>query len=128
MGKPLILVVEDEGDVRDGLAAVLRFEGYPVITAGDGRQALVLLQTGLRPCLILLDLMMPVMDGIEFRQKQREHPALRDIPVLVLSGVVHLFNDARGMNVAGMLKKPVDIDAMLGLVAAHCGPPSLLSS
>jgi len=81
-----ILVVDDDRDIRDSLVEVLGEHGYPVIGAGNGVEALEILRTSAPPpSLILLDLMMPVMDGREFRERQLENPALADIPVIVIS-------------------------------------------
>jgi len=75
-----VLVVEDDRDVRESLVAVLEDAGYRVMSAADGRAALDLLRAGPRPAVILLDLMMPVMDGFEFRAEQVRDPSLADVP------------------------------------------------
>ena len=82
-----ILVVEDTLDTRESLAFILRHKGYEVRTAADGQEALEQLKAGARPDLILLDLMMPTMDGWEFTNRLRQHPALASIPVVVVSVV-----------------------------------------
>jgi CheY-like chemotaxis protein len=71
---PTILVIDDQPDARAGLEIMLRRDGYTVETAANGREALDKLWRGLRPCIILMDLMMPVMTGYEFRQEQMEYP------------------------------------------------------
>jgi CheY-like chemotaxis protein len=81
----VILLVEDDLAIHDSLGESLEQSGYLVITAVDGREALALLRSGVRPSAILLDLMMPVMDGWDFRQEQRRDPTLRDIPVVVIT-------------------------------------------
>jgi CheY-like chemotaxis protein len=81
----VILLVEDDLAIHDSLGESLEQSGYLVIAAVDGREALALLRSGVRPSAILLDLMMPVMDGWDFRQEQRRDPALRDIPVVVIT-------------------------------------------
>ena len=80
-----ILVVEDDGDVREALVQLLEFEGYRVTSATNGRDAIDQLRAGAAPNLILLDLMMPVMDGPQFRAAQLGDPGLAAIPVIVLS-------------------------------------------
>ena len=81
----IVLVVDDDQAVRDALRELLETEGYAVEEAADGRSALQRLQAGLRPSVILLDLMMPVMDGWDFRQAQLADPNLRDLPVLIIT-------------------------------------------
>src|SRR5262245_24697691 len=82
-----ILIVEDDADLRDMMAQLLTLEGFKTETVANGRDALEYLQKGDPPDLILLDLMMPVMDGWEFRRRQREDPALANVPVVVLSAL-----------------------------------------
>src|SRR5689334_6104245 len=79
-----ILVVDDDEDILEALRDLLRDEGYDVVAARDGRTALERLRGGLRPRLILLDLMMPTMNGYEFRREQRADPALAGIPTIVV--------------------------------------------
>jgi CheY-like chemotaxis protein len=80
-----ILVVDDDRAVLNALTELLESEGYKVTTAIDGLDALDQLRGGLRPCAIVLDLMMPVMDGWDFRHEQMKDQALRDIPVVVIT-------------------------------------------
>ncbi len=115
-----VLLVEDDWNVREALAAVLEDSGHEVKVASDGAEGLQLLRAGLRPCVILLDLMMPVMDGFAFRREQRADPALTDIPVIVVSGSVRTMDEVCDMNVAAVLPKPINCDRMLGLVAELC--------
>src|SRR5262245_41627253 len=82
---PLILLVEDHDSVRSALARLLRHEGYEVALADNGAQAFDQLRGGLRPCLILLDLTTPVMNGWEFRRRQLAEPELAGIPVVILT-------------------------------------------
>jgi CheY-like chemotaxis protein len=114
-----VMLVEDDWDVREALAATLR-EFHEVRVASDGAEALQLLRAGLHPCVILLDLMMPVMDGFAFRREQRADAALVDIPVIVVSGAVSTINEVREMMVAAVLPKPIDCERMLRLVAELC--------
>src|SRR6476619_4917232 len=82
---PRLLLVEDDVPVRDSLREALQEEGFRVVTAANGRDALAVLRRGPRPDAILLDLMLPVMDGWDFRQEQLRDPALSDIPTFVVT-------------------------------------------
>ncbi|MBS1817681.1 MAG: response regulator [Acidobacteria bacterium] len=113
-----VLIVEDDADLREMMAQLLLLEGYRAETAANGRDALEYLHRGDRPELILLDLMMPIMDGWEFRRRQVEDPAIAQVPVVVLSAL----DPARGadLNGAAFLKKPLDFDRLLELVRRFC--------
>lgn len=113
---PLVLLVEDDPDVSDAITIALEVFAIPVQRAANGRLALDRLQQGLRPSVILLDLMMPVMDGHEFRQAQRSDPALADIPVVVLSAQAVPDDVAAQLGATRWLKKPVDIADLLRAV------------
>src|SRR6185295_16292760 len=80
-----ILVVDDDSDIRDSLREVLEDEGYSVACVGNGREALEFLHREPRPRVILLDLMMPIMDGWQFRREQKRDPAIADIPLIVIT-------------------------------------------
>jgi len=114
-----ILVVEDDADVRDVLTQCLHAEGYTVDQAANGQEALDHLYAGLLPCLILLDLKMPVMDGPEFRRQQLAYPAWVDIPVVVSSLVdgAHL---ASLLRPAAFLAKPFQIADLLTIAREYC--------
>jgi CheY-like chemotaxis protein len=86
MGEP-VLVVEDDPDLREMMEQLLHLEGFAPLTAPNGREALNLLDAGAPVKVILLDLMMPVMDGWEFRRQQRANPKLAHIPVVVMSAI-----------------------------------------
>src|SRR5690242_18809643 len=113
----VVLVVDDEAEMAESHRMVLEARGYEVVTAADGVQALQILRRGLRPCVILLDLMMPVMDGIEFRRQQAADGSIADIPVVVLSEVEELLDFVPLGQVAGCYRKPVDWDVVLGIIA-----------
>ena len=115
-----ILVVEDDPDIRDALAAVLETEGYDVAKASDGQEALGQLRTSATPSLILLDLYMPVMNGWAFRAEQLRDPKLASIPVVVVSADSRVANRAADLGAAGWVGKPIDFDRLLALVAIHC--------
>ena len=119
------MIIEDDEDLRLDLAELLRMEGYTVETAGNGREALdhlvgQLRKTGTLPCVILLDLMMPVMNGWDFRAEQLRVPKLASVPVLVLSGAADVAEQATGLHAAGYLTKPVEIDDLCQSVEKHC--------
>jgi len=116
-----VLVVDDDRDIRDVLTDALEAEGYRVVTAADGQEALDWLRKGAaRPCVILLDLMMPRLDGMQFRTETLNDPELAVIPVVVLSADPSIINTAKSLNFAGSLRKPVPLEALLAAVHAHC--------
>jgi CheY-like chemotaxis protein len=115
-----ILIVEDDLDIRDVLTQVLEFEGYQVVGVGNGREALDYLRNNPRPGLILLDLMMPVMDGWQFRAQQQQDPELNQIPVVILSADGNVYQKAATIRAAGYLKKPVELETLLDTVGRHC--------
>jgi CheY-like chemotaxis protein len=112
-----ILIVEDDLDVRDALVQVLEFEGYDVTSATNGREAIDRLRAGVAPSLILLDLMMPVMDGPQFRTAQLDEPRFATIPVVILSADSGVDQKATAMGAAAYLKKPIEVDNLLEIVA-----------
>jgi CheY-like chemotaxis protein len=113
-----VLIVEDDDDLREMMAHMLTIEGFDAATVPNGREALKYLQTGEKPHVILLDLMMPVMDGWEFRRRQQADPDLAPVPVIVLSALDQ--SRAATVDAAAFLKKPLDFDRLLELVREHC--------
>lgn len=113
-----ILVVEDDRDLRESLADALELEGYGVVSVEHGEAALRHLSSGTRPCVILLDLMMPVMDGWTFREAILKDAALASIPVVVMTAV----NPGRTKGVAAdvILYKPLQMDSVVDVVQQHC--------
>jgi len=111
-----ILLVEDDYDVREALVETLRDRGYEVQTAADGEQALKVLRGGLRPGLILLDLMMPRMSGSEFRMAQVRDPELSVFPVVLLSADGRMEEKAQALKVDGAVRKPIDLDELFGVI------------
>ena len=112
-----VLVVDDDDDIRDTIVAVLEDEGLPVRGAANGREALDLMQRE-RPCLVLLDLMMPVMTGAELVAEMRGDVALAPIPVVLLSAWSR--DAGRVEAVQGRLHKPVGLTALLDVVSRYC--------
>lgn len=110
-----VLVVDDHVDVLESLEAIFAYDGYRVETASNGREALDKLRDGIRPCAILLDLMMPVMDGWEFRRRQVEDARLRNIPTIVVSAAGR--ERLAQISADAYLSKPVDMDELLERVA-----------
>jgi CheY-like chemotaxis protein len=111
-----VLVVEDDHDVRVAVRLILEDEGYQVESATDGRRALERLECSERPDLILLDLMMPGMDGWEFATRLRAHPRLRSIPIVIISA----FDELPPPGVVAFLRKPLKSDAVLQLAERYC--------
>jgi len=110
-----ILVVEDDADLRDAMLELLQGFGRGAIGAANGEQALNILRSGLQPCVILLDLMMPGMDGWTFRREQMRDGRIAGIPVIVLSAHP---DPRRGGNLQGtdVLRKPLNFDRLLELL------------
>jgi CheY-like chemotaxis protein len=116
-----ILVVDDDPDIRETLVEILETEGCDAVGASNGVEALTVLRGGgLQPCLILLDLMMPIMDGFTFRDEQRRDPALCDIPVVVISAYREPARNAEVVDAAGHLEKPIPLARLLGFVEEFC--------
>ena len=116
-----VCVVDDDADIREALSDVLSLEGYDVISAGDGESALGLLRKRRSDCrLILLDLMMPEMNGWEFRRQQLQDPSIAEIPVLLLTGAGTAAKSIDELHVAGTIEKPVELDTLLAEVAHYC--------
>ena len=117
MKRPTLLVVDDDADIRECLSDYLADEGYQVRTASDGLEALTLLQQErVRPCLMLLDLMMPRLNGWQVLEQMEAHPELARLAVVVVSA------SHQTPGAVPMLRKPIDIQALLGLVHSHCRP------
>jgi len=119
-GARRILVVEDDADLRESVAQSLLEEGYDVEVAGDGRAALNALDR-VGADLVLLDLMMPIMSGWEFRERQRNSPAFAHIPVVVMSATSTL--EAAAIEAADLLPKPLSLPELLQMVRRHVGAP-----
>jgi CheY-like chemotaxis protein len=113
-----ILLVEDDTDIRTTLKEVLELEGYDVVPAGNGKEAFDALQTmDVHPCLILLDLMMPIMNGWEFLEAQQATAMLASIPVVVVSAAG---DKARSAKAHGFIKKPIEVDGLLKMIKQYC--------
>ena len=110
-----VLVVEDHADLREMISVLLEAEGYEVRTAENGAAALDVLARE-RPSVILLDLMMPVMSGDEFRQRQLADPRYKDVPVICMTAAHDGRERAARLRANEYFQKPVDFDRLLGAV------------
>ncbi len=108
-------MVDDDPDILEALSEILEAEGFAIRQARNGQEALKLLEK-LRPNLILLDLMMPVMDGWEFAERVRRRPDWAQIPVIVLSADRNIGGKARELGALGYLAKPFELSELLNLV------------
>lgn len=111
----MVLVIEDDDDLRETLCAVLNAEGYLTAAAPNGQAALELLETGELPALIILDLMMPVMNGWGFRERQLADSRIASIPVLVMTAASGL--DESVISATNFARKPIEIGELLDRVA-----------
>jgi len=116
---PQILIVEDDRDTREMLERFLQLEGFDVRTAANGEAALQSLETAGSPCVILLDLMMPVMNGWQFREVQASRPELSGIPVVVVTAA-GARADIPAIRADAWVSKPVDFDKLLATIGAFC--------
>ncbi|MBI2892586.1 MAG: response regulator [Deltaproteobacteria bacterium] len=122
MDRPTVLVVDDEPDVRDNIALVLEESGYQVISAANGREALRLLEgPGPLPSMILLDMIMPVMDGWHFRAKQLENSRIASIPIVIFTSWAVPRDTPASLKAAGFLPKPLRMDHLVKAVADVTG-------
>jgi DNA-binding response OmpR family regulator len=116
-----VLIVEDDPDIRAALADVIAEDGHEIMTAVNGRDALDQLRaTDVPPSVIVLDLMMPVMDGWQFAAGLREVAAWSTIPIVIVSAGDDVESEARALGARGHLRKPVDLDELLAMVV-RCG-------
>ena len=116
-----VLVVEDDEDIRADLTAILRVKGFAVDEAANGKEALARLRDGERPCLMVLDLMMPVMNGWELRAAMLTDGDLAKVPVVVVSGKGRIPPDEeRTLAPAAVLVKPFELSELLDVVARFC--------
>jgi CheY-like chemotaxis protein len=114
----VVLVVEDDADSRAMIDQMLHLEGFVPVIAANGEEALLLLKAGLPAKAILLDLMMPTMDGWTFRRAQRNDAAISHIPVIIISAVAYLPQDE--LAASAVFSKPLDLDALVGELRRLC--------
>jgi two-component system, chemotaxis family, chemotaxis protein CheY len=119
VGERLVLVVDDDSGIRDSMSDLLYSKGYSVLQAENGQRALEILKKAPQfPCLVVLDMAMPIMDGRGFLNRRAHDPALREVPVVVVSG-----NSQTGAplpGIAGYFRKPVNVDRLIEVIDQHC--------
>lgn len=115
-----VMIVDDDDDIREALTMILEDEGFRITSFGNGLEALTYLRSSPPPCMILLDLMMPVMDGWAFRTAQLQDPALAGIPVVVISAFSNMPRMTANLDVSEYLQKPIDIDTLITMVERYC--------
>ena len=115
-----ILVVEDDFTLRNAMGDLLGGEGISATRAENGQVGLDLLRAGARPCLVLLDLQMPFVDGLTFRRRQLEDPRIAGIPVVVMTGQPSREKEAERLGISLYIRKPVPPARILGVVEQHC--------
>jgi CheY-like chemotaxis protein len=115
-----ILIVEDDSALREALAQVLSDEGYELLTARDGLEAVNCLKMGNRPDVILLDLSMPVVNGWEFRMFQKRDPELASIPVILITAGGYSREEVAWLEPSALISKPVDLDVLLADIRRFC--------
>jgi CheY-like chemotaxis protein len=113
-----ILVVDDDADIREVLSEVLIESGHEVMTASNGREALEILRDGWAPCMVLLDLMMPVMDGYVFLEQAKSDPLLASIPITVITAGRQV--DLERLVGATLVAKPIRLPALMSLIEKNC--------
>jgi DNA-binding response OmpR family regulator len=118
---PCVLVVDDDNDIRDLVQAVLEMHGYRVDQAASA--SALRIRAGAPPALILLDLMMPVVDGYEIGRRLRADPATAPIPIVIMSAGTRAAAAATELRAEGYLAKPFDLARLVATVAAHVRPP-----
>lgn len=116
----MILIVDDEPSLAEALSSVLEDEGYAVTAAPNGAAALHAMHGGLRPCLAILDLMMPTMNGWELRAAMLADPQLAEIPVAIVSA--HVRGDMPDLAPAAVIQKPFELAQIIALANQYCGP------
>ena len=115
-----IFIVEDDDNIREIFSLALKFEGYDVESFANGQEAIDRLRKTIEPCLVLLDMMMPVLNGEGFMEQFHKLPAtIIPIPVFLISAT-STKQESQKMGCRGFIKKPVDLDALLSIVRQFC--------
>jgi CheY-like chemotaxis protein len=117
-----VLIIDDDPEVREAVREVLEEQGLRVLCASSGREALQILRAESEPCLILLDLLMPIMSGWQFRAVQAQDPVLARLPVVVMTATSSLEDAA--IHADGILRKPVHLDDLVAVVRRYCPRPN----
>lgn len=123
MNKKIIMVVDDDKDIREMMSMAITMENYDVVTAKDGKDALEQLKNNLKPCLILLDLMMPVMSGREFIEHIEKDPELLqlNIPIVIITAFSYTSENPL---VKKVIKKPPEIEQIFEICKKYCSGTS----
>lgn len=116
-----VLIVEDDTALREALGQVLTDEGYDLLSARDGLEAVNCLKKGHRPDVILLDLSMPVVNGWEFRMFQKRDPEIADIPVILITAGGYSREEVAWLEPSALIHKPLDLPMLLSVVRKYCG-------
>jgi CheY-like chemotaxis protein len=114
-----VMLIDDDDDIRDAIGAILRFKGYGFVGAAGGDEALALLRGGVRPFLIILDLMMPGMSGQQLKALLDADRTLRSIPVVVLSGHGDTAQTAAALGAQGWIRKPIELSELVAIVERY---------
>jgi CheY-like chemotaxis protein len=117
-----VLIVDDDSAIREALVELLCEEGYCAVGACNGVEALGELRRSPLPQLILLDLMMPVMDGWQFMAEQQADPHLSRVPVLVVTADNSAIERPQALRAQGIVRKPFNLDQLLAAISAHAQP------
>ncbi len=117
-GEEVVLLLEDDDDARTLLGDLLESEGYKVVSFANGAEGLKYLEHAELPCLVILDLRMPVMDGAEFRAIMLKDPRLSKIPAIVVTAFDP--SAAASLAVQRVFKKPVNVQSLLRVVREYC--------
>jgi CheY-like chemotaxis protein len=118
-----ILVIEDHEDIRESIVDILRSEDYDVYSAANGKEGIELLPSIPAPTLILLDMMMPIMNGWQFLEAQKANARMEDLRVVMVSAVPSskaLFTEEGMAPVEGLLAKPIQLEGLLNVVGKYC--------
>jgi CheY-like chemotaxis protein len=124
-GRGQVLIVEDDVELRTIYHEILRNEGWDVVSAADGIQALEVLERGDVPCVMLLDLRMPRMDGWELAERLRQREEWSRVPLVVVAAHYRVEEEARQLGALGWLQKPVEVDRLLEVVDRVCRSPEV---
>lgn len=125
MSHKQVLIIEDDRSISEALAELLESEGYLVQCAFNGQEGLdTLSKSTSLPCVILLDLMMPIKDGFQFRNEQLLDPKISGVPVVVMSADGHVQEKKARIGALDYIRKPVDVETYLRVVARFCNQPA----
>lgn len=117
-----VLVVDDDSDIRDAMRYLLTGDGYEMVEAADGQAALDYLRNHPPPAVVLLDWNMAPMNARQFMAQLGAEASLPRVPVLLLTADAKASEKIQGLGIAGFLRKPVDVDALLAAVGRYCQP------